>query len=346
MVTYKWKRLTSLPSALRSFHSLRGTPLRCAPCKIAIFLTLILFSASFEVSADVEKQVKVGSITINFRFKDDLSRQKEEEISQLVYLAFEKYTQLFGGLPRDLEGGEYSDLTLEVENNKFSGGEADPQFIRLSWSEEKVFGYAEWQVVLLHEIFHLWNAESFRHKENSEQWFNEGFTEYYAYKTASQLNLHSPQEALTLLSHPLGFYISSKGLGRISMRDAGKTNKTKFENYFLVYHGGWVVALALDHDIRTRTNGAKSLDDLMAWLYINFPRHDKLYRFNDIITGLRESVGIDYKEFLDSHVAGTALIPVAEYFNLSDATWSFQFNTENKIKYKHLFQSVGIVSNE
>jgi predicted metalloprotease with PDZ domain len=57
---------------------------------------------------------------------------------------------------------------------------------------------------------------------------------------------------------------------------ASEKNKLKFQNYFLLYHGGWVVAMLLDEDIRTRSNGEKSLEDLMRWMHRNFPRHEHL----------------------------------------------------------------------
>lgn len=314
--------------------------------KINILLVLIVSLVSLEANATVEKQVKVGTIIINYQFKDEASQKKEEEMTQLIGQAFEIYSKLFGGLPRNLAGEEYSEFVVQVRKSQFSGGEADPQLIKLSWSEEKVFGYAKWQVALLHEIFHLWSAESFRYKNSSEQWFNEGFAEYYAYKTATQLKLYSPQKALSILTHPIGLYLSSGGLGNISMRKAGKTDKTKFDNYFLIYHGGWVVALILDHDIRSKTNGTKSIDDLMAWLYVNFPRHEKLYKYDDIVLGLKESAGIDYSDFFDKYVIGTQVIPISEYFNLSDAVWNYQLKTDEVTNYKYLFQSVGMAAND
>ncbi|QPG06664.1 hypothetical protein IT774_05795 [Salinimonas marina] len=209
-----------------------------------------------------------------------------------------------------------------------------------------MFGFGGWKTVLLHEIFHLWSAESIRYKDGREHWFNEGFTEYYAFKTALQLGLISADEATSIAAFPIGYYSASNGLGKISMRDAGKSNETKFENYFLVYHGGWVVAMILDHEIRLKTNGAKSLDDLMTYMYLNYPRHKKLYSTEDIVLGLEKTTGINFSDFINQYVIGVQTIPVSDYFNLSNAIWSYKFNKHNKSNYKYLYQTLGIKSKE
>ena len=174
------------------------------------------------------------------------------------------------------------------------------------------FGFGSWQTLLLHELFHLWSAESFRYKDGREHWFNEGVTEYYAFKAAVQLGLVSAEDMLSKAAFPIGYYSASEGIGKISMREAGKTNNTKFDNYFLVYHGGWVVAMIIDREIRERTGGEKSLDDLMRWMYEHFPRHQKLYTFSDIINGLKTVTNSDYTDFLSRYVDGVERIPVSE----------------------------------
>lgn len=306
-----------------------------------VFLTLI-----FPVNADelTEKIVELENIKLNYHFLDQSSIKKEPEITELVSQAFVAYTKLFGGLPRDLSGSEYSEISIIVKQGKHLGGEADPQKIILTWSNSDMFGYGDWKTLLLHEIFHLWSAESIRYKDGREHWFNEGFTEYYAFKTATQLGLISPEKALSIAAFPIGYYSASKGLGTISMRDAGENNKTKFDNYFLVYHGGWVVSIILDQEIRSKTDGKKSLDDVMAYMYKHYPRDKKLYEIDDISKAIDVTTGVDFSDFLDKYVVGVRAIPISNYVHLSDALWSYKFNTRNKSKYKYLYQTLGIKS--
>lgn len=303
---------------------------------------LLLIAPLKAYSNETHNQVVLDNITINYHFKDLKSFDKEAEINKLITKAFNSYTKMFHGLPRDTSGNTYSEISLHIKHGKYLGGEADPKFIEITWNDEKSFGFATWKTILLHELFHLWSAESFRYKSGKEHWFNEGFTEYYTYKTAVQLGLISSTDALAIAAKAIGFYSASKGLGILSMRDAGGSNKTKFDNYFLVYHGGWVVALVLDNDIRQRTNGERSLDDLMRWMYSNYHRDEVLYSLEDLNKGLKEITNIDYTDFFNSYVNGTATIPISGYFPLSDAFWALEFKKTNRKEYRTLYKTLGI----
>ena len=125
------------------------------------------------------------------------------------------------------------------------------------------------------------------------------------------------------------------------MRKAGQNNKTKFQNYFLIYHGGWVVAMVLDHDIRKRTKEQACLDDLMRWMYLHFPRDKSLYQAKDILVGLASIVDYDYTPFYDKYINGKKTIPVSNYLPLSDALWAFEVKKHDQIKYRSLYNTLG-----
>lgn len=306
-------------------------------------LCCLLLMASWKAhSNETHKKVVLENITVHYHFNDLKSLDKEAEINKLITKAFSSYTKLFNGLPRDASGNSYSEVALHIKHGMHLGGEADPRFINITWNDEKSFGFATWQTMLLHELFHLWSAESFRYQSGKEHWFNEGFTEYYTYKTALQLGLISATDALTIAAKAIGFYSASEGLGKLSMREAGGSNKTKFDNYFLVYHGGWVVAFVLDNDIRQSTNGEKSLDDLMRWMYNNYHRDEVLYSIEDLNKGLKEITNTDYTDFLNAYVNGTETIPISDYFPLSDAFWAFEFKNPHHKKYSTLYKTLGI----
>ncbi|NOU53049.1 hypothetical protein HG263_21335 [Pseudoalteromonas sp. JBTF-M23] len=315
---------------------LKHTLIRCGSC-IAIMLVSITSQAE-----EASKVATLENVTINYHFMDDESVEKKHEINDLTNQAFSAYTKLFGGLPRDEKGKEYSEITIHVNKGKYLGGEADPKLIMLSWREGKTFGFATWQTILLHELFHLWSGESIRYQDGREHWFNEGFSEFYAYKTAVELGLISSNEMLAVASSVIGYYLSASRLGELSMRDAGRTNKAKFDNYFLVYSGGWTMAMALDHDIRKRTNNNKSIDNLMPWLYSNFHRDKRRYTLQDINQGIRLNTELDYSKFLDSYVDGNAVLPISEYLPISDALWALTLHKKNKREFTELYETLGI----
>jgi hypothetical protein len=197
--------------------------------KIGLYC-LLLVTSLMAHSNEMHKQVTLENIVINYHFKDLKSLSKETEINELISKAFNSYTLMFNGLPRDPAGNSYFEISLHIKHGKYLGGEADPKFIEITWNDEIVFGFATWKTLLLHELFHLWNGESFRYQSGEEHWFNEGFTEYYTYKTALQLGLISSKDALSIAAKAVGFYSASKGLGTLSMREAGRSNKSKFDN--------------------------------------------------------------------------------------------------------------------
>ena len=310
---------------------------------LLLTLLVLIGSLTYAKSTQLEaRTIKNDIVQINYEFMDKASSQKEPEITKWVTQSFKIYQNIFGGLPVDKTGTAYNEYTMRVKHSHHLGGEADPQIVILNWSDKTLFGYANWKTLLLHELFHLWSAETIRYADPAEHWFNEGFAEYYAYRTAAQIGLISPEQALSIAAHPIGYYVSSKGVGEISMREAGKENRTKFDNYFLVYHGGWVVAMTLDHDIRSKTKGEKSLDDLMKWLYIHFQRHERLYTFKDILFGMKEATGIDYNDFFSDYIEGTTAIPVSDYFDLGKTGWDIEFNHSPYIKHKYLLQTLGV----
>ncbi|QPG06663.1 hypothetical protein IT774_05790 [Salinimonas marina] len=85
-----------------------------------IFALLVPFY-SVDASEMTKKKVQKDDVSINYHFMDKDSIQKEEEISELVSKAFEIYTELFGGLPRDLSGDEYSEIDIHVKQGKYLG---------------------------------------------------------------------------------------------------------------------------------------------------------------------------------------------------------------------------------
>lgn len=275
-----------------------------------------------------------------FTFADQTAAQQRQAITTLIDQAYAEYVPIFGGLPRDEQGKPYQQLQVQVKSGALPGGEADPGVISITVSDKTLFGYASWQTLVLHEIFHLWSAESFRYASQQEQWFNEGVTDFYAYRTACRIGLITPQQALTIAALPLGYYSSADQ--PFSLRKAAEVSKTA--NYFLVYNGGWVTAMVLDMDIRQRTANQHSLDDLMRWLYQHKPRHKALYTQQDLLAGLKATTGLDYSGFFSRYIEGTEKIPVATYFNLGRAAWELAFGEMPSAQSQLLYQTLGFPS--
>jgi hypothetical protein len=168
--------------------------------------------------------------------------------------------------------------------------------------------------------------------------------EFYAFKTASKLGSISPKESLAYAVIAVGYYSSAQGLGKVSIRSAAKSDQSKMDNYFLIYNGGWVIAMIVDHDIRKKTDNQYSLDDLMSSLYRDFQRHQKLYSISDIVTVIKNITGIDCADFVSANIQGKKTIPVSQYFDLGRASWGLTFNREELIEQKYLLYTLRIES--
>ena len=265
---------------------------------------------------DIEKyQLPISKLTLELEFADESAKPIKQKLISLVDLYISEATELFGGPPKKLNGDAYTRLRIKISKNGF-GGEADPEFIELrDVSERKLFGFYGWEIGLLHETLHLWSAETFGYVDDQEQWFNEGVTEYLTFRLATKLGILKKDQILNAFSTPIGNYLSAKGISEHSLRSAARTKKLKKEHYFLVYHGGFVAGMILDHQIRSRSKGEFTLDDLMRELYRTHSR-DNRYSSDSILKLMNTSMNIDFSAFFERHIDGNEIIPVGDYFDM------------------------------
>jgi predicted metalloprotease with PDZ domain len=173
-----------------------------------------------------------------------------------------------------------------------------------------------WSGLLAHEMFHYWNGVQLSSSEpESTQWFTEGFTEYYAVLAQAHLGLISRNQFQRRLEQNMGnyqFFLQNDGFEDLSLREAG-ADKTR--NRMGVYNGGFVIALALDVQIHTDTDGEKSLDDVMRLLFDRFARTNSHYTLDDVVAAVSEVAGRDYTAFFQDHVYGRQPVDAAALFD-------------------------------
>lgn len=286
--------------------------------KLLIYLALfsaVMTSAQPEPrpGVAVSRSFRHGQMQIDLEYADDRAVSFDPELRRYVAQALDTYSALFGGMPRDGSGKTLGRLRFEIKHGLAVFGEADPGLVQLTLNNQKVFGQEAWPLVVLHEMFHLWNAESFRYRTEEEQWFNEGITELYAMRTAVQTGIIPRDQVPVRFAVPLACYVTAKGLGTVSMREAGVK---KGSYYFLVYHGGLTVGLVLDREIRRQSGGKRSLDDLMKWLYAGFDARERRYTIEDLASGLDKIGAGNYRPFLERYIAGKEVVPLGSFLDL------------------------------
>ncbi len=174
-----------------------------------------------------------------------------------------------------------------------------------------------------HELFHVWNVKHIRPKvlgpfdytkpvRTTNLWFAEGVTDYFAF-------LH------VYRSRDRGEAWLLDGLAdEITQLQSGETRKSKtledtstqaWENGgfgigdLSFYTKGCVVGLIFDAVIRGRTQGQKSLDDVLRLLYARHRLPNPGFEEDGILKALNEVSGLDLTELYRRMVRSTEEIP-------------------------------------
>lgn len=269
--------------------------------------TLLVAMFAFLVPAAQAQRTarfSAGDMQVTVQYADRVPAAIHAELRRTLRGALERYQALFGAPPRAGPA-----LRLEVSSAEDGSGEADSGIIRLVVGRRPASGFHDWRLTLLHEAFHLWNAESFRSADGRELWFDEGASEYYALQTAVRLGLVPASSATVIADTVRARYLAASGLGRISLRDAGTTDELRREHHVLVHHGGWVAVRQLDRDIRSHSHEQKSLDDLMRALFRGFDADRHRYTMTDLIAQIDALTGDDFRPFFRRYIDGTDTLP-------------------------------------
>lgn len=173
-----------------------------------------------------------------------------------------------------------------------------------------------WSTMMGHEIFHYWLGKLLKAEDYAtSQWFSEGFTEYFATRSAIKNKIISPALFQSLMQHRLLLYNKFRfrfgtPYENISLIEAG----ARKSNYnAAVYDGGYTVALCLDIILTTNSNGKVSLNDFLLAMYDNIGKKTKPYTTADILFYLEQTGGKEAIDFYKKYVEGKDMIPVNKY---------------------------------
>jgi predicted metalloprotease with PDZ domain len=233
----------------------------------------------------------------------------------------EAQAALFGGLPYDsytfilmLTGGARGGLehrnssSLMVPRFNFRAGRTYDRALQL----------------ISHEFFHTWNVKRIRPQWNDERfnyaaenytgllWAMEGITEYYTSLMLRRAGLISPDRYLEILTDEIRELADTPGRGLQSLEEASfdawikyyRPDEHSANSSVSYYLKGMLVSLLLDLEMRRRSGGQQSLDDLMRLLW---ERHGQTGRGvpEDAYPRLvGEITGADWAEFFDRYVSG------------------------------------------
>jgi len=190
-----------------------------------------------------------------------------------------------------------------------------------------------------HEYFHTWNVKRIkpsaftpyqldRESYTTQLWAFEGLTSYYDDLMLVRSGVIKVDEYLTLLARNVTNLLRNPGRHRQTVTESSFDAWTKYyrqdentPNAVVSYYlKGSLVGLCLDLEIRARTRGRKSLDDVMRALWA---RHGQTGAGvdEDTIERLAQEVsGLDLRRFFDLALRSTGELPIARLLRTQGIT--------------------------
>ena len=168
---------------------------------------------------------------------------------------------------------------------------------------------------LIHELLHHWIGGQIAPAEHDAMaWFTEGFTEYYANAAIARSGVVPAELMLRKLNNQVAGYLYFFESPNFSGVPLARAGQKKSSYRFGVYNGGWMVALALDVELRTQSQGRHSLDDAMRLLYERNGLAKKPLTVDDVQKAVDDVSGRDNAKFFDTYVLERNELPAAEIF--------------------------------
>lgn len=183
-----------------------------------------------------------------------------------------------------------------------------------------------------HEFFHLWNVKRIRpaamwpydyQKEayTGLQWFTEGVTDYYTSLCLTRAGLYTRETYFSILARTIQALESNYASQMTSPSQSSFDSWLERSDYIPPYAHisyytlGTRVGLLLDLDIRAKTKGHRSLDDVFKQLYASHFLQNKGLEENAVQLAVEALVGQSCQPFFERHVQGTTPIDYAAFFD-------------------------------
>ena len=192
--------------------------------------------------------------------------------------------------------------------------------------------YTRFLALCSHEYFHAWWVKTIKpasfhqldlSRENyTEQlWIFEGFTSYYDELSLLRTKLLSPEQYLDLFAQTITRVQKSAGRFTQSLAQSSYEAWTKFyqqdenaPNAIVSYYTkGALLAFVLDIEIRTRTDGDKSLDDVLKFAWKNY--QESGLEDDTIQLIVNQLTDADFSEFFNDYLYGVKELPLKQSFS-------------------------------
>lgn len=194
--------------------------------------------------------------------------------------------------------------------------------------------------VTAHELFHAWNVKRIRPVElgpfdytapvrTRNLWLAEGVTDYYMDVILARSGLDSEREFARKLAGSIASHHANPARLTVSPEraswtvwDSPEVNDGAYISYYLQ---GELLGFLLDLAIRDSTVNARSLDDVMRYLFDHYAG-ERGFTSDDLVKSVRAATDHDFSDFWRRYVRGATEIPWNDF--LRAAGWEVEFRTE------------------
>lgn len=199
-------------------------------------------------------------------------------------------------------------------------------------------GYVKFLGLCSHEYFHTWNVKRIKpaafapydlqaETYTALLWLFEGFTSYYDDLLLLRSGLITEATYFKLLGKSIGAVLRGSGRTKQSVADSSFDAWSKYyrqdensPNAIVSYYAkGSLIALAFDLTIRAKTEGRKSLDDIMLALWQRYghdfyPTAGRGVTEAEVEALFDEISGLKLKPLFERYVRGTEDLPLAKLY--------------------------------
>lgn len=274
---------------------------------------------------------KVHHVAVWPRLPEDAGISAQQLTGDLAKIV-EEGAQIFGGLP-------YEHYLFIVHVQPGIGGGTEHLNSNVSMTTPAAFKtrrrYLDFLGLEAHEYFHCWNVKRIRpralgpfdyQRENYTRnlWVAEGFTNFYDNLLLRRAGLLSVGEYLQHWGQLIAGYRQTPGRFKQSATTASfdawiklyRPDENSPNTAMSYYTKGEILGLLFELEIRTRTNGARSLDDVLRLLLENYGLPKPGFTDAELKAAFEKVAGADLTDFFQRYVYGTDEIDFERYWRL------------------------------
>jgi len=311
-----WKVATGLPKVENQINTFRAENFD------------VLYDSPFEVGNFVETTFNFRGVPHRLLFEGTGNYDIEKTAKDIEKIVAQG-VEIFGDVP-------YKDY-LFIVNLRGGGGLEHLNSTALQWNKfgfKPEANYKRFLNLVAHEYFHLWNVKRIRpdalgpfdyENENYTRllWVAEGATSYYESVLMRRAGLITDKEALESKTAIIQALQNRPGRFETSLEDASfdawikyyRQDENSVNNQISYYDKGELVNFLLDLEIRAASKGAKSMDDVMRYLYSEFSKKNRNFTPEDFQRATEMMAGRSLNEFYSRYVRGTEEIDYNKILN-------------------------------